>query len=89
VTKSIFDDVAINEAEWHDDEWMDTIPAILSTPDEFIAKILETDPSDANGGFIIRAFIEKGIVAKGPDGKWSLTEKGRVELDTGKRPGFH
>jgi hypothetical protein len=89
VAKSILDDAEINQAEWHDDDWMDTIPIMLPTPDQFIAKILASDPNDANGGFIIRAFIEKGIIVKGPDDRWVLTEEGRVALDTVKRPRLH
>ncbi len=89
MSKSIFDDAEPNPAEWHDDDWMETIPVVSPTPDEYIAKILATDPSDADGGFIIRAFIDNGIIVQGPDGGWVLTDEGRVALDTVKRPGLH
>jgi hypothetical protein len=66
-----------------DDNEVDDTDAKLGTADEILGRILVSD------GAIIRAFIAQGLVAKGPDDKWVLTEKGRVALDTGKRPGLH
>jgi hypothetical protein len=57
--------------------------AKLGTADEILGRILASD------GDIIRAFIAQGLVGKGPDDKWVLTEKGRVALDTPKRAGLH